>query len=440
MNGAVPSVKIVFAGTKDCGKTTLLSAISINNTDGTTVGPDSFFPTESKEGDATRLFIAQANICLRGIEPRSTNRDPWFSATTQDKPNEIWLEITKENKKHRMFISDFAGETFADAYGIEKKQNEVVEKFNRKIQDACLVFIVISCKDIIGHLKNPCVKMAFAYGKMLAKVKELQQLKPNVEFALIVTQCDQYKALFCTKKKLIEDGIKALTGSNIGAEFKNLRIIYTSSAYQTELKILCSFDGNSKKYKFCPTPIGRRDKNTRSSLGINEVLSLMIATSDGVINSWRNDNALIDEVEKFANNNKDKLGHAYNELMIMIGAFKEVSIGNDRLLKREQLCDKYKEAKAIVEEYNSMTWIKRKWVLCKKRIASRWSGLESRSDPDKDSLYTSDSHRRIDHARWIDNDMNCWLFFLGVVGIVVFLLLFFIKSIFGFDILALLAT
>lgn len=296
-------VKIVLAGTIASGKTTLLGALSAyeEGKDDDNVHVKMYFPDEVDREDYERClkFRRDAVNCFNNTpESPSLGYNPWLGATVPDEvPKEIWLEIATRGGAHKLSFFDFAGETFLDAFDtfynaqhqqkIDTEQErarlreqakesirDVVGKlFNAAIADAHIVLIVVSCKDIIDFQsllqrdRDYAERMQFAYSFMMARAEELQRTKKGRRVFLVITQCDQYKALLSRNMELVENGLKGLLAD---ASCSQIERIYTSSAYQTELKAIKIGDANSKWLKFCPTM--RRCNDQPSSLGIKTLV------------------------------------------------------------------------------------------------------------------------------------------------------------------------
>ena len=258
-----PSIKIVLAGTKDSGKTTLLSALSIYRSNRIMVGEDLTFDFEGKERTQTRKFRTEAEVCFE----RGGN---WFDATSPDEPPErMSLAITSGGQSYRISFCDFAGETFIGAYNSNNSalKKDVIAKFKTEINDANLVFIVISCRDI---LESQSSAFFFAYHSIIEKAAELHKER-GVQIQFVITQCDQCKALLSTDegKELINNCLGNLIMSRLSSY--GIDKIYISSVYQTRLKKV----GKGGKLKFFPTEKSMRDKDEPSSLGLDKILDLI---------------------------------------------------------------------------------------------------------------------------------------------------------------------
>ena len=136
-----PVVKIVLAGTIASGKTTLLGALSVYD-EGTgaervRVGP--YFPVEMTRQDYKKCLdfrVAATNCFNNTPDIRCLSRDPWPGATNPNViPKDIWLEIVSHENTHRLSFSDFAGETFLDAFDVfyddQKKIETEPERLHR---------------------------------------------------------------------------------------------------------------------------------------------------------------------------------------------------------------------------------------------------------------------------------------------------------------------
>ncbi len=273
-----PDITIVLAGTIASGKTTLLWALSV------------YEDIESRVavrllGADTKKIRNNARNCFNVSDgSREIGEDPWPEATIPEKEvKKFRFQIDSPKINPRIFFSDFAGETFLDAYDLADEQakkallsnaeTEIKDKiganFRSQISNADIVIIVVSAKDVIdfpdllAFERKSAERMQFAYSLMAEKSNGLAN--ENVEILFVVTQCDQYKSLLNKDKKRFEDGLKDLTG---GAAIEAKRIIYTSSAFQTEIKKI----GEAEILKFCPVPASRRQSGQPLMLGINTLV------------------------------------------------------------------------------------------------------------------------------------------------------------------------
>lgn len=306
IDGGSSSIKIVVAGTIASGKTTLLGALSAYEEKGS-VSVGVFSPS----GVNSQLFIEsdkfrrKAYNCFNNTsESQCLNSDPWPGATDPNEiPQKIGLDITSGGISHRVSFCDFAGETFLNAFdeineGQKKTgkllgrlldnqtiKDRVGQMFKEEIEDANMVLIVISSKDIIDfpdlweRERNSAERMQFAYSIMKEKAKELQSLKKDVEVFFVITQCDQYKALISSKKDYFEDELNHLIA---GAPTTPIQIIYTSSVYQTELKQIKTEVDKSINLKFCPVSHRLKRQDQPSSLGIKALVQHICNVSSRV--------------------------------------------------------------------------------------------------------------------------------------------------------------
>ena len=307
-------IKIVLAGTIASGKTTLLGALSIYNEGigdkGVRVGP--YYPAgiDPENYQKSLKFRADATNCFNNTpESRCLSHNPWPGATRPDEiPKEIWLEIAFQGEKHRLSFFDFAGETFLDAFDTfyndhqkgdteqekmrrreqaqESVKNKVGHKFNVAIADASIVLIVVSCKDIIDfqgllqHERDYAERMQFAYSFMLSRAEELRRTADReVRVLLVITQCDQYKALLSSNTELFENGLESLLAD---VPCSQIERIFTSSAYQTELKKVTVTDAKSQILKFCPVSKMHRRSDQPCSLGIEKLVDHICDVSSRV--------------------------------------------------------------------------------------------------------------------------------------------------------------
>lgn len=120
--------------------------------------------------------------------------------------------------------------------------------------------------------RNSAERMQFAYALMTEKAKELQSAKVGVHVFFVITQCDQYKALLSTNLELFEAGLKGLIAGMPSAQIKR---IYMSSVYQTELKQI----GAESAVKFCPVPVVRKNNRQPGSLGIKTLVGCICDVS-----------------------------------------------------------------------------------------------------------------------------------------------------------------
>ena len=322
-------IKIVLAGTIASGKTTLLGALSVyddgNGDDSVRVGP--YFPAGIARQDYQKCLefrLAAANCFNNTPEIRCLSRDPWPGATNPNViPKEIWLEIASHENTHRLSFLDFAGETFLDAFDAfyndrqkgdteqervrrferakENVKNDVGRKFNYAIADASIVLIVASCRDIIDFQcllqREPdyAERMQFAYSFMLARAEELRRANSEVRVLLVITQCDQYKALLSSNKELFDNGLRSLLAD---APCSQIERIYTSSAYQTELKKLTFNDVQVQSFKFCPVSKMHRRDGEPCSLGIQRLIDHICDVSSRVKAKYETKKAESEEITK----------------------------------------------------------------------------------------------------------------------------------------------
>ena len=287
-----PNINIMLAGTIASGKTTLLGALSVyeDSKSGVSVHPSG----AGKIFKASNGFCTYANNCFNvGSESREIGEDPWPGATDPGKiPKEFKLQIDSPKIKPRISFSDFAGETFLEALHLANEQEievllrqlsegeteidkigkvfrEPIRAFVEQIRDADIVLIVVSAKDVIDFPdlltweKMSALRMQTAYSLMAKKSNGLAN--KNVKILFVVTQCDQYKALLNNDKASFELGLRNLTW---GAKVEPEQIIYTSSAYQTEIKKI----GEAESLKFCPVHTSRRQSGQPLMLGINTLV------------------------------------------------------------------------------------------------------------------------------------------------------------------------
>ena len=308
-----PVIKIVLAGTIASGKTTLLGALSAYEEgqgddqvhvnmyipDGVNLTREDYKRCLDFRIDAVNCFNnTSASPCL--------GYDPWPGATNPNVvPKKIWLEIAAHGDTHKLSFLDFAGETFLDAFdvfyndqqglGTEQERTRLFEQakanvkhvvgtqFNAAIADAHIVLIVVSCKDIVDFQsllqrdRDYAERMQFAYSFMMARTEELQRPHKDRRVFLVITQCDQYKALLSSNMELVENGLKGLLAD---ASCSQIERIYTSSAYQTELKAIKIGDAKSPNLKFCPTSKDLRRNDQPSSLGIKTLVERICNVSE----------------------------------------------------------------------------------------------------------------------------------------------------------------
>ncbi len=306
-------IKIVVAGTIASGKTTLLGAISTYKTDSVKVTAFSPSGTDSFLYNASSKFTQDAYNTFNNTSERQVlDKNPWLDATLLETcKKEICLDVVSGKDHHIISFCDFAGETFLDAFNkvweeqgkttgagagnLRERRNiqeEVGERFKSEIENANMVLIVVSSKDILDFLdllesdSTLAKRMQFAYSTMTAKAKELQEAKKTegkyVEVLFVITQCDQYKALISNNRDLLKNGLYRLI---MGEPATPINIIYTASVYQTELKKIGTKADESIYLKFCPVSERKRNKEPMRkdqpcSLGIKTLMERICSVSE----------------------------------------------------------------------------------------------------------------------------------------------------------------